>query len=99
MGKAKRSFLARLWTQQGGRCFYCDGHTEIGLGLSANAATRDHVFRSSERIHYPENIRHISVMACRRCNEERGCLPAHEYITVHGARICAKQEEYTTSMG
>lgn len=95
--KSKQSYLARLWERQGGRCFYCDGPAELGLGPNdPRAATRDHVFKSSERESYPEDIRYISVMACRLCNAERGHLPAHEYIMVHAGRLetCIEQPSF-----
>lgn len=88
------TLLARLWARQGQRCFYCDTPTRLKGGNALDTATRDHVFTSVERNQYPEHIRHISVMACRRCNEERGQLPAHDYILVHGFRIEQEQQKY-----
>lgn len=87
----KQSYLERLWHRQSGRCFYCDELTALrGPQSDPKTATRDHVLKKGDRNAYPSNIGNTSVMACFFCNCERGHLPAHEYVLVHGARIAQK---------
>lgn len=85
---SKHSYLSQLWHRQSGRCFYCDEPTELrGPHGNPKTATRDHIFKKGDRNAFPPNIKDTSVMACFFCNCERGHLPAHEYILVHGARL------------
>lgn len=76
---------AQLYHRQNGRCFYCDRQMKLhaprmpGGGVDPLCCTIDHVNRAV-------SVK-LVVGACWTCNNERGCLPAHEYIAVHGDRL------------
>jgi hypothetical protein len=72
-----------LFERQGGRCFYCDqpmrmGTAKAGRPCPPDMLTIDHIILGKPR---------PVVAACFACNSERGHLPAHEYVWVHGLRM------------
>jgi hypothetical protein len=48
---------------------------------AADLCTVDHIAR---RV-----LPRLAVAACQRCNQERGCLPAHEFVMVIAWRMRA----------
>jgi 5-methylcytosine-specific restriction endonuclease McrA len=80
-----RTLLRFCFEREAGRCFWCDQPTTMTSAKERDCiATVDHIIPQRERGgDEPENV----VLACWRCNNERGSLPAEAYLyRVHGRR-------------
>lgn len=65
--------------EQGGRCYWCGEQmvlTDLAEGtLPANAATVEHLYPRIGGIRQPSRSGRVTVAACNRCNNNRGCTP------------------------
>ncbi len=77
-----RELRTLLVDRDGPRCFWCRRPTrdpaEVG-DLADNAATVDHLDTPKPRRHAQPDR---AVVACRRCNHDRGCLTVDEWRAV-----------------
>lgn len=72
---------ARLWQEQRGVCYYCSRPALLAKGPAAgaapdNLATIDHIIPRSKGGAHAGNM----VMACHRCNNERGDADARLFL-------------------
>lgn len=72
-----------LFRKQKARCFYCDRPCVMRGPTRRDLMTIDHIVAGNDAGPF--------VGACKECNEERGHLPAHEYVAVHGMRLLAAE--------
>jgi hypothetical protein len=87
-----RATLDWIWPHCAGRCHWCDGairRTEKGEQVhnDPTIASVDHVFsRHDERRRKPSARAHFTtvtaVVACQRCNQERGARPYDEFLMI-----------------
>lgn len=75
-----------LWRMSGGRCFWCDRTMNASGNPTANLYfTTDHVWPRGQA---PKGVsRHMKLAACRRCNNERGSMPAEQYWQIWADRL------------
>ena len=79
----KRRLKRKLWEQQSGLCFYCRKavlHPDYGLHLD-NSATVDHVI---PRFRGGSNHSSNLILACRRCNQNKGSQDFFKFIKLQG---------------
>lgn len=75
--------LANLYRRFGGHCFYCDIETSCDTSIDA-CPSRDHFVPRSKGGGHGVNL----VLACHRCNNEKGDLTGSAFLTVlHGRRM------------
>ncbi len=71
------------------RCYYC-GHR-----LSRKNKTIDHVIPLSKG---GADKKHNQVLACRTCNEEKGCLLPDEFRAILAYRLALQRGKRATSV-
>jgi hypothetical protein len=84
----------RLWVEQGGLCYFCEGLTRLpedvpGFrdGLSTpDMATLDHVYPRGSPMRALGKGRDRIVMACWACNNRRG-IEHDRNLRARGARV------------
>lgn len=77
--------LARIiiWKKQGGKCYYCERPTRLPKrrntgSLSDDIATLDHIVPKSRG--GDKSTRRNCVVACFRCNNDRGTKDARMFM-------------------
>jgi len=80
--ESKPTRRRQLWRRDP-RCFWCGRETDIRTVNGPDSATVEHIYhrghpkrRQSTRRHLPD-----TVLACRRCNNERGSPPTTTHQT------------------
>jgi 5-methylcytosine-specific restriction endonuclease McrA len=88
--KTKRGPRERLWNAQGGKCYYCGVETYLPAPGSSNGAgglngrftlrlaTLDHIIPRAKGGAFAPTKN--CVVACRRCNNERGTKDARLFM-------------------
>lgn len=72
-----------LYRQQGGRCYYCNRQTVLPkrgkcFGFTPHLATLDHIIPRSQGGARGPTLN--CVMACQKCNSERGSTDARLFL-------------------
>jgi 5-methylcytosine-specific restriction endonuclease McrA len=71
---ARRNLRNRIYSRDGGMCFYCDTH------LMPTRATLDHIIPRSQG---GKNVAENCVIACRSCNNKRADRDAFAFLMAH----------------
>lgn len=96
--------LRERWTEQEGRCFYCERVTWLWEAEFPHAkyldvrtqATREHLVRRVDGgTNEDENI----VMACQECNSHRGSATADEWLEAKEREADANFEKGSLKLG
>ncbi len=81
----RTTVMVNLYSRHKGKCYYCGVHTVLDKLPSAeqpeNYATRDHIVAKA---HGGLNMANNKVLACKKCNGERGDMPFSEFKSKMG---------------
>lgn len=77
-GKSARAKIRRIFERDGNQCHYCNRavHLDMTRRTHSKAATLDHVRTIAEG---GGNEMWNLVVACKRCNEQRGTMPYDQF--------------------
>lgn len=71
----RKSTIVKLFTQQAGRCHYCERRMTLKIGHE-HTATKDHIIPKSKG--GPTQMWNL-VAACHLCNQRKGAMSYHRF--------------------